>query len=644
MPWMQKLHETYERCKGNEPPGSEPLPPISHTTQQAQIEIVLDEHGYFRRARVVEKAEGAKLIPCTEKSGGRSGTKPDNHPLCDKLQYIAADFCRFGGEVTSGFAGDPGKPHSDYMETLTGWARSNHSHSKLHAIVNYVERGQVVTDLVRERVLPVDDLTASQPKLLKTWTGDKIDTPSIFKVLNNNQSPSEAFVRWRIEEASNPVSATWEDHDLMDSWIRYYENQQSHRGFCIVSGCEGVLAEQHPAKLRSGADKAKLVSSNDKSGFTFRGRFLDADQAAGVGYEVTQKAHNALRWLINRQRHRSGDPRAPQIVVAWAVAGKEIPDPFKNSFELFGLEASAGKGESLEVGDVGQAFAHRLNRAIRGYRANLGPTDDIVVLALDSATPGRMAISFYRELKGSEFLDRVQEWHERYAWPQNFGKDLRFVGSPAPAEIAEAAYGRRVDDKQRKSTVERLLPCIVDARPIPFDLVASAVRHASNRPSSRPASVHWQWEKCLGIACSLVKGHYVDRSYQMNLESERNTRDYLYGRLLAIAEEIEGRALYVAGEKRDTTAARYMQRFAERPYSTWRSIELALCPYKTRLRTSRGPFLYNMEKRLDDVVACFAENEFKDDGPLSGEFLLGYHCERRDLHRRAAKANGTHSD
>jgi CRISPR-associated protein Csd1 len=130
----------------------------------------------------------------------------------------------------------------------------------------------------------------------------------------------------------------------------------------------------------------------------------------------------------------------------------------------------------------------------------------------------------------------------------------------------------------------------------------------------------------------------------MNLESERNTRDYLYGRLLAIAEEIEGRALYVAGEKRDTTAARYMQRFAERPYSTWRSIELALCPYKTRLRTSRGPFLYNMEKRLDDVVACFAENEFKDDGPLSGEFLLGYHCERRDLHRRAAKANGTHSD
>jgi CRISPR-associated protein Csd1 len=69
MPWMQKLHETYERCKGNEPQGSEPLPPISHTTQQAQIEIVLDGHGKFRRALVVEKSEGATLIPCTEKVG-----------------------------------------------------------------------------------------------------------------------------------------------------------------------------------------------------------------------------------------------------------------------------------------------------------------------------------------------------------------------------------------------------------------------------------------------------------------------------------------------------------------------------------------------------------------------------------------------
>ena len=117
----------------------------------------------------------------------------------------------------------------------------------------------------------------------------------------------------------------------------------------------------------------------------------------------------------------------------------------------------------------------------------------------------------------------------------------------------------------------------------------------------------------------------------MALEFERTSRDYLYGRLLAIAEHIETRALYVAGEKRDTTAGRLMQRFADRPNSAWRSIELALAPYKSRLRNLRPGFIYAMEKELDDVTAAFEGDDFTRDSALSGEFLLGYHCQRQAL-------------
>lgn len=117
----------------------------------------------------------------------------------------------------------------------------------------------------------------------------------------------------------------------------------------------------------------------------------------------------------------------------------------------------------------------------------------------------------------------------------------------------------------------------------------------------------------------------------MALEPDRTTRDYLYGRLLAIAEHIEGRALYVAGEKRDTTAARLMQRFADRPYSTWKTIELALAPYKTRLRSQRAGFLFEMEKLIDEVMTAFVGSEFTQDGQLAGEFLLAYHCQRQAL-------------
>jgi len=113
----------------------------------------------------------------------------------------------------------------------------------------------------------------------------------------------------------------------------------------------------------------------------------------------------------------------------------------------------------------------------------------------------------------------------------------------------------------------------------------------------------------------------------MSLEKERNTRDYLYGRLLAIAERIEAVALSVGGENRPTTAARLMQRFADRPYSTWRNIELGLQPYMQRLQSSRPGFLVNRKKELDAVMAAFQIDDFCSEKPLSGEFLLGYHCQ-----------------
>jgi CRISPR-associated protein Csd1 len=263
-------------------------------------------------------------------------------------------------------------------------------------------------------------------------------------------------------------------------------------------------------------------------------------------------------------------------------------------------------------------------------------------MGLDSATPGRMAITYYRELTGSEFLDRIERWHADHAWHQHYGKDKQFVGAPAPRDIAEAAYGRRLDDKLKKATVERLLPCIIDGQPVPRDLVESTVRRACNRAGLE----RWEWQKTLGIACALYRGAFKQEEYTMSLETDRRSRDYLYGRLLAIAEHIEGRALFVGGETRDTTAAKLMQRFADRPASTWRIIEPQLRPYMSRLRAKRPKFLHAMELELDAVVTSFSGDDFTDDSKLSGEFLLGYHCQRQALNppRKDSEASATDPD
>lgn len=626
MSWIQKLYETYERCAGLPQFTSNPLLPISHTTQQAHIEIVIDGIGNFRRANVVSKEDQTTLVPCTEESGGRAGTKPKNHPLCDKLQYVAGDYRKMGGDVTVGFAKEEEEPHRTYLNDLEAWGASPYGHRKLAAVLTYVRKKHVVHDLVRERLLPLD----SQGKLLKKWDGDKKDVPAIFKVIPAGSSPEDAFIRWRVEIANDPQPAIWQSKEVMDAWIGYYASQQTKHGLCMVTGRETILAEQHPAKLRNAGDKAKLISSNDTSGYTFRGRFIDADQACGVGFVVTQQAHKALQWLLDferKQAFRTGD----QVIVAWAVSGKLLPDPFANSAQMFGLETEQKDVAPAYQGDAGQAFAVRLNKCIAGYRARLGSTDEIVVMALDSATPGRMAITYYRELTGSEFLERIQLWHESCAWYQNFGKDTKFVGVPSPRDIAEAAYGRQVEgksgEKLRKATVERLLPCIIDGRPIPRDLVESTVRRTANRSGLEK----WEWEKNLGIACALFRGHHKQRSYQMPLEQGRTSRDYLFGRLLAVAERIEDMALYLAKEKRETSAAKLMQRFADHPYSTWRTIELSLTPYKTRLRSKSPGFLVTMEKLVDGIVCAFNNQDFMSEARLSGEFLLGYHCQRQAL-------------
>lgn len=142
-----------------------------------------------------------------------------------------------------------------------------------------------------------------------------------------------------------------------------------------------------------------------------------------------------------------------------------------------------------------------------------------------------------------------------------------------------------------------------------------------------------EWKKVLGIACGLYKGVHPEEGYQMSLEENRSSRDYLFGRMLAIAENIESCALDLIQESRDTNAARSMQRFADNPCSTWRHIEIALEPYRARLKRDSPEVLAIREKLLDSVIGLFKGEEFVSTDKLSGEFLLGYHCQRADLWR-----------
>lgn len=622
MAWIQKLYETYENCRNaigkvEADESKVPLLPICHTTQKAHVEIVIDGKGNFKRAQVIPKAQSRTIIPATEDSAGRT-SGPVAHPLCDKLQYVAKDYTEHGGGKDSQFP--------KYIMRLEDWCKSDYSDPKIEAVLKYVKKGTVVQDLIDYKVL----LAGKNQKLVEKTEGKKgKDVLTIFDLV---KPQSEAFIRWIVQIQGERESRVWQDKPLWEKWMKFYSSTKKAKALCYVTGKEELVADQHPAKLRNDADKAKIISSNDLSNFTFRGRFLTADQAAGVSFQVTQKAHYALRWLISRQGYQRGD----QAIVAWATSGKDIPQPLADTLDILGLDELPNDESptAYTAENIGIKFRNR----IAGYGSELGKTDGIAVMAIDSATPGRMSITFYRELTGSEYLERIDRWHETCTWLHRYrfvetqvnGKSKRiplpFIGAPAPSDIIEAAYGERVDDKLKKTTVERLLPCIVDGQPIPRDIVESTMRRASNRVALK----NWQFEKTLSVACALYKKFIYDKhkeNYSMALDPNRKTRDYLYGRLLAIADSLENWALNKANEDRQTTAARLMNRFAERPFSTWRTIELALSPYKARL----GGKSKKRQRMIDEVKDIFVPNDFTNDKRLNGEFLLGYSCQREFL-------------
>jgi CRISPR-associated protein Csd1 len=617
MSWLQNLIQTYDNCFGAPQFTLEDaLTPIDHIEQQAHIEIVLDGEGNFRRAELVQKEP--TLLPATEGSAGRT-RKPVAHPLCDKLRYVAADY---------GNRAD----HQLYLDALGGWANAA-DQSKLRAIFRYVQKGKVVADLEHSGIL-----TRSGDGALKARWENGL-TP-LAKLLSPDPKTGErdqgdALVRWRVEAPGELETTVWKDVGLQKAWADYSATLPSITGLCLATGSTGPLAFNHPKRLRHGGDGAKLISSNDENGYTFRGRFDHSSEAYGLSSCATQKAHNALRWLIRRQGTRASE----LVIVAWSPGGEPVPPLAEDTATLFanlGLPTPEQEQEqkaspAVYGGDAGQFDGLRLRQKIRGGMAKLTPPKLVVIMALDSATPGRMAIVYYRELRGSEFLQRIETWHNALAWPQNFGKERRFTGAPSPRNIAEAAYGPRIDDKLLKATVERLLPCVIDAAPLPRDLMLSAVARVTNRAGLK----HWEFEYALGVACSLVRDIGKDKEYEMALEENRTTRGYLFGRLLAVAEGLESYSLYLSGEGRDTTAERLMQRFSDHPAETWRTIELALRPYMQRLRSRRPASLAFYKDLLDKIKDKFQYDDFTRAGRLDPEFLLGYHCQRAALRRKS---------
>lgn len=588
-----RTYESQAHLAGVPVEGKETLTPISHTIQKAQIEIIIDEDGSFREAKPVPKAQSRTIIPVTEESAGRTSGKGRSHPLSDQLQYLSP--------INEDH-------HKAYLELLGRWAQSEYSHPKVRAVLRYIQGGTILKDLCAAGVISLEEDG--------TLAGGKIEGSEYEKCL----------VRWRVmPPPERGSSACWEDQSLFEAYISFYHSLQSGEEleYCVLYGERDIPAQSHPKGVVSANFGAKLISANDGSGFTYRGRFADTSQTGSVGYTASQKAHSALRWVAANH----GVVMGGRTFLWWNPGGKPLPSP-----DFLGMESE------LEQQTTFVGYKRQLLDTLSGYQLNLKDQDDVIVAALDAATTGRLSVTYYNELRANDFFLRLQRWYLSCCW------ETRYKGmwSPPLKQIVRCAYGTQrenfieVDDRILREHIQRLLHCILDCQKIPHDMVQALVSKASCPLAYKPGNR----ELLLTTACAIVRKYENEKSgenkkevWTLNLDENNHDRSYLFGRLLAVAEQVE-RSTYSLDEKREPNAIRMQSVFSQRPLYAWRILEEALNPYYQRLAPGLRYYYRNITQEITENLPA---GDSDLDKKLDDVYLLGYYHQRSAMTKKKDK-------
>jgi len=612
---LQTAYRTFESAahlSGVAETGKEPLTPVSHLPQNAQIEITINASGEFVGAKAIPKADAKTIIPVTLESGNRTGDNTRAHPISDQLRYLAS----FG----------EGK-HAAYLEQLQAWANSEFSHPKVQAILRYITGGTIIRDLAAAEVVAVDESGA--------LTNGKIETIEYAKCL----------VRWRV--AQFEPTAAWADQSLFESFIAYYNATcaGAPRAICMISGEEDMLCDMHPKGVLASNNSAKLISANDSSGFTYRGRFKQSEQAYSVGYAASQKVHSALRWIAANDGVYMGDNKGGRTFICWNPEGFVVPPP------AYLTMTYDDKSDSPSI----TSYKLQLSKSIEGYKLALPPEKEIIIAAIDAATTGRLSITYYNELRASDFFDRLEHWYNTFCWI-SYGA----VRSISLREIINLAFGSERDTAKGKYVqadgnvirehVQRLVSCVTEKQHLPLDIIRALTAKASNpmayrvveSPPNSGKYLRINYYRVLTAACAALRKYYFDKTnkevWELKLDVTSTNRSYLFGRLLAVAELAEGQTFTDSDDNRETSAQRLMSTFSRRPNSTWQIIRERLNPYLTKLGKSPARRKFYV-KLIDEIMEHIDWNDPDLDKPLDPVYLIGYSHQRNAIFEKNKSKN-----
>ena len=614
MSWPSKLAETYDKCTeyidyANEYKGKGLLP-LYHVYFRASIEVVLNTKGDFLSASRVDKEDEVTIGPAPADYLNKSvGESPWG--LDDKLEYLAGDYQNDNEKSMH--------RHKAYMNQLKKWIDDG-APVAVEAIYKYLSKARLVKDLKDTDVF--------------------------------NEKSNKEFVRFIVIDQTNQERCcVWRNREIIQSFIthqRYIQNEERNKGIDYLTGENDVpLMRLAPAKILSSGDTAKIISENTSNQFTYVGRYKEVDQVRQIGIESVQKVHFAFSWLIARQGH----VKDTEAIVCWTAN-------VKKSQGLIDDISSELLGNDVEV-ETSKGFANEVNKAIEGYPKEIDPNQTVNVIGLDKQSKGRLSITMYYEIQSKQFLENIALWYNTCKW--NLFSNKEFTLSLN--NIIYCAYGGTFGDgfkqdnginvklKLYTKAKSRLVPCIIQKRKIPKDIVHTAVINVSQpyrfkydeNDKKNKSKISWilNWKKYICICCAIVHKYQCDymdgeEVYEMALNETTTDRNYLFGRLLAVSEKIEEIAQYYkskesGGEKvkvRETNTLKYWTTYTMRPAKTWSVVESRLLPYISYLKSKHSYLEDSYSQIIEQVVDLLEQGNGFTNEPLNENYLLGYYSQK----------------
>ena len=577
---LQRLCELYDNCCDRDD-----FLPLYHKSIVSEYEISITPDGEYIPGSFVN-AKADIIIPYSEASINRTGTKIAPHPLVDSLANISPECAAMKKKAKSTGESAP----SVYLQNLEDWCNSPYAHPLVQSIFKYHQMGTIYTDIINDSKEP------------------------------DFQIDPNAKVRIRIKD-EHGEECPWEDRSVAKAWINYYSStQSSEKDICYISGEYEPTASLCPKIIGN----AKLISSEEGAFIRYSGdRFANEKAAFAVSSLAVEKSHNALNWLRDNQAIWLG---TNTFYLVFSTNNDLMPDIMRD------VEDDPFSEPDVDV-DTGEIMSTSLRKSLHGYLKPGSELDNVVICGFETATPGRLSVIYYEEINSANFIKRLEQWYESccsYVYSKETG-ELRYY-TPSPLSIIRYTYGlskeSESDKKQLYALTQRLIPCIVESRKIPSDIVNAIVR----RVSSRPDMEYWEREKTLNIASAIIRKDYNDRKgrevYGMAINESSNDRSYLFGRLLAYMENIESYALYKANMKRKTEAEKLIFRFSKKPLSTYKHLYEHLTIYFKKV--NNDALVHRWKNEISEIASRLSPDDLKDT-PLDAIYILGYHAQMHEF-------------